>query len=282
MEKLLRKIDSYFLGVLLEIFLIFALFIFDESISSRILDFIMLCITFFIGIITYLGGVVVGLIASSIVIFVYASYIFYINLIRGIEIEFLSYVWMIAIPIISFTIGKLGNSISTLQQSNITLRNNYKNLVTIDKKTGLGNIRLFYMNLEKEMSKTRRHKSYLTLMLIKLPYYKEIKKILGESKTSKLIKDLSNIIIASTRSEDERYTIEDDTLAIIMANTNFDGAKIVSNRIKEGLADFKLRLKEENDYIDIDLKIAIVEYKDDFKTSLEFKMATEEELQYDV
>ncbi|CEP81133.1 diguanylate cyclase [Paraclostridium sordellii] len=75
------------------------------------------------------------------------------------------------------------------------------------------------MNLEREISKVKRHKTELTLMLVKLPYYKETKKILGESKTNKLMKDISNVITKSTRIEDERYTIENDTIAIIMPNT---------------------------------------------------------------
>lgn len=282
MEKLLRKIDSYFLCILLEIFLIITLFIFNDGASSEILNFAMFCITFFTGIITYLGGMIVGLITSSIVIFVYDSYIFYINLIKGIEIQTISYLWMISIPVFSFTIGRFGNCISTLQQSNLTLRNNYKNLVTIDKETGLGNIKLFYMNLEKEMSKTRRHKAPLTLMLIKVSYYKEIKRILGELKTNKLLKDITEAIISSTRSEDERYTIEGDTLAIIMPNTNSYGAAIVKNRIKDGIRDLNLKLNEDKDYVNIDVKIAFVEYRDDIKTSLEFKILAQEELQYDV
>nr|WP_330375234.1 diguanylate cyclase [Paeniclostridium sordellii] len=87
------------------------------------------------------------------------------------------------------------------------------------KDTGLLNVKAFYMNLEREISKVKRHKTELTLMLVKLPYYKETKKILGESKTNKLMKDISNVITKSTRIEDERYTIENDTIAIIMPNT---------------------------------------------------------------
>ncbi|HSQ89020.1 GGDEF domain-containing protein [Romboutsia sp.] len=282
MRGILRKIDSYLIGLFLEIFTIIALLIFNKEGNIETLNFIMLCITFFTVMITYTGGIVVGLILTSVIIFLYTSYIFYINLVMDIDISYISYVWMVSIPIIAFTSGKLSNNILLLQETNKNLREEYENLVTIDKQTGLGNRRLFYMNLDREMSKCKRHKNPCTLMLIKLPYYKEIKKIIGENKTNKLIKDIRDVIINSTRNEDERYTIENDTLAIIMPNTDINGADIVRNRIKDSINNLNLKLKQEKNYVNIDTKVAILEYKEDIKTAIEFKVLAQEELQYDV
>lgn len=282
MRGILRKIDSYLIGLFLEVFTIIALLMFNKEDNIQILNFVMLCITFFTVMITYTGGIVVGLILTSITIFLYVSYIFYINLVMNVEISYIFYVWMISIPIIAFTSGKLSSNILFLQETNKKLRQEYENLVTIDKQTGLGNRRLLYMNLDREMSKSKRHKNPCTLMLIKLPYYKEIKKIIGENKTNKLIKDIRDVIISSTRNEDERYTIENDTLAIIMPNTDINGASIVKNRIKDGIDDLNLKLKQEKKYVNIDTKIAILEYKKEIKTAMEFKVLAQEELQYDV
>lgn len=282
MNNLLKKIDSYLLILLLQIFIVVTLLIFIQNSTLAILDFIMLCVTFFTVMITYIGGLVIGLILCSIIIFIYASYIFYMNLIKGVEIQYISYIWMISIPLLSFTIGKLGNYISKLQKLNMKLIENHRSLVTIDKDTGLGNIKLFYMNLDKEISKAKRHNTPCTLMMIKLPYYKEIKKIIGENKTSKLMREISDIILTSTRNEDDSYTLENDTLAIIMPVTDFQGALIVKNRIKERIVELNLDLKSEKNYVNVDVKISIVEYRDEIKNSMEFKFIAEEELQYDV
>ena len=282
MNNLLKKIDSYLLILLLEIFIVVTLSTFIQNSNLAILDFIMLCVTFFTVMITYIGGIVIGLILCSIIIFIYASYIFYMNLVKGVEIQYISYIWMISIPLLSFTIGKLGNYISQLQNANIRLIENHKSLVTIDKDTGLGNIKLFYMNLDKEISKAKRHNTPCTLMMVKLPYYKEIKKIIGENKTSKLMKEISDIILSSTRNEDDSYTLENDTLAIVMPVTDLQGALIVKNRIKERIVDLNLDLKSEKNYANVDVKISIVEYRDEIKNSMEFKLIAEEELQYDV
>lgn len=282
MNRISKKIDGYFIGLILELFIITMLFIFNSKFQIQSISFVMFCITFFNIMITYTGGIIVGLIATSIAIFIYAAYIFYISLNNGVEITYISYLWMIFMPIVSYTTGKFTNNINNLQKSNVKLEREYENLVTIHEDTGLLNVKAFYMNLEREISKAKRHKTELTLMLVKLPYYKETKKILGESKTNKLMKDISDVITKSTRIEDERYTIENDTIAIIMPNTGEDGANIVKERIKIGISDISLSLKNNKNYISIDTKIAAVEYKKDIQSPIEYKTYVQEELQYDV
>lgn len=282
MRNILRKIDFYFLALFLEIFVIIAIFTINKDSNTDVLNFVMICITFFTIMITYTGGKVVGLILSSVTIFLYASYIFYINLVMNIDINYICYIWMVCIPTVAITSGKLSSNIMLLQNANIKLKDEYENLVRIDEQTGLGNIKLFYRDLDREMSKSKRHKIPCTLMLVKLPYYKDIKKIIGENKTNKLIKDISSVILKCTRNEDERYTIENDTIAIIMPNTDINGANIVRNRIKEGISNLNLQLIQEKGYVDIDNKVSILQYKKDISSAIEFKSLAQEELQYDV
>ena len=282
MNKLSMKIDSYFLFLILELFIVFSFFIPYRSENNVILDFVMLCITFFLIMITYAGGIVIGLISSSVTIFVYASYIFYMNLVKGVSIETISYFWMVSIPIVTLTTGKLQSNINIIQERNRKLKEDYENLVTIDETTGLGNIKLFYRALEKEISKSLRHKSKCTLMLIKLPYYKEIKNIIGVEGSNSLKRSIRDVVTSSVRNEDEIYTIENDTLAIIMPNTEIEGAKVVKNRIKDKMTDLNLKIRETKEGITVDTKIAILEHNDSIKDAVEFKVRAEEELQYDV
>lgn len=282
MNRLSIKIDSYFLCLILELFIVFSFFVPYRNEDNGILDFVMLCITFFSVMITYAGGIVVGLISGSVTIFIYASYIFYMNLVKGVSIDIISYLWMISIPIVILTTGKLQGNINIIQDKNRKLKDDYENLVTIDETTGLGNIKLFYRSLEKEISKSLRHKSKCTLMLIKVPYYKEVIKIIGGDGTNALKRAVGDVITSSVRNEDEIYTIENDTLAVIMPNTDIEGAKIVKNRIKDKILDLNLKIKEKKDEISVDTKIAILEHTDDIKDAVEFKVRAEEELQYDV
>ena len=67
-----------------------------------------------------------------------------------------------------------------------------------------------------------------------------------------------------------------------MPNTGEDGANIVKERIKIGISDISLSLKNNKNYISIDTKIAAVEYKKDIQSPIEYKTYVQEELQYDV
>ncbi len=282
MDSISKKIDSYMIALILEIFIIVSIMLIPQNADNSTLNFLMLGITFLISITSYIGGLVVGLIVTSITIFLYASYIFYNNTILNMNITYISYLWMISMPIICLTSGKLSSNIVLLQENNKDLQEKYKHLVTVDETTGLGNVRHFYNTLDKEMKKSRRHKNKLTLMMIKLPYYKDIKKIIGDSKTETLMKSISDIIIGCTRGEDERYYIDEDMLGIIMPHTDFSGANVVKERIKSKIEELNLEINQGKYYVDIDTKVANLEMKDNIKDAIEFKTLCEEELQYDV
>lgn len=282
MNSISKKIDSCMLALILEIFIIVSIMLIPQNTDNSILNFLMIGITFLIIITSYIGGLVIGLILTSITIFLYASYIFYNNTILNINITYISYLWMISMPIICLTSGKLSSNIILLQENNKDLQEKYKHLVTVDETTGLGNVRHFYNTLNKEMKKSRRHKNKLTLMMIKLPYYKDIKKIIGDSKTEILMKSISDIIIGCTRGEDERYYIDEDMLGIIMPHTDLPGAKVVKERIKSKIEELNLEINQGKYYVDIDTKVANLEMKDNIKDAIEFKILCEEELQYDV
>lgn len=282
MNSISKKIDSYMLALILEIFIIVSIMLIPQNADNSTLNFLMLGITFLISITSYIGGLVIGLIVTSITIFLYASYIFYNNTILNMHITYISYLWMISMPIICLTSGKLSSNIVLLQENNKDLQEKYKHLVTVDETTGLGNVRHFYNTLDKEMKKSRRHKNKLTLMMIKLPYYKDIKKIIGDSKTETLMKNISDIIIGCTRGEDERYYIDEDMLGIIMPHTDLPGANVVKERIKSKIEELNLEINQGKYYVDIDTKVANLEMKDNIKDAIEFKTLCEEELQYDV
>lgn len=282
MNSISKKIDSYMIALILEIFIIVSIMLIPQNTDNSTLNFLMLGITFLISITSYIGGLVIGLIVTSITIFLYASYIFYNNTILNMHITYISYLWMISMPIICLTSGKLSSNIVLLQENNKDLQEKYKHLVTVDETTGLGNVRHFYNTLDKEMKKSRRHKNKLTLMMIKLPYYKDIKKIIGDSKTETLMKNISDIIIGCTRGEDERYYIDEDMLGIIMPHTDLSGANVVKERIKSKIEELNLEINQGKYYVDIDTKVANLEMKDNIKDAIEFKTLCEEELQYDV
>ncbi|MDB0437923.1 diguanylate cyclase domain-containing protein [Clostridioides difficile] len=277
-----KKIDLLMLSLFVFIFLIVGIVILSIRTENKLNVFIMLSVIFFIIMLTYLSNSVVGLITSSITIFIYTSYILYNNITHNIEVEFISYIWIIAIPISSIIMGNINKNINKLQLTNIKLTEQYKELVTIDSETGLRNLKIFYNDVNMEISKSVRHTTTFSLMIVKLPYYGNLQTIFGESKTNEIVKYISSNIVECTRNEDIIYSLQKDMIGILMPNTTLEGSKVVRDRIKKSIKELNLDLNNKGKYVNIDVKIAILEYRDTFGDSINFKNMVEEELQYDV
>ncbi len=282
MNRINKKIDLLILTLLVFIFLIVGIVILSIRTENKLNVFIMLAIIFFIIMLTYLSNSIVGLITSSIIIFMYTSYILYNNITHNMDVEFISYMWIVAIPISSIIMGNLNKNINELQDTNTKLSKQYKELVTIDGETGLRNLKIFYNDVNMEISKSIRHNTNFSLMIVKLPYYGNLQTIFGENKTNKIVKYISSNIIECTRNEDIIYSLQKDMIGILMPNTSFEGSKVVKDRIKKRIKDLNLDLNNRGKYVNIDVKIAFLEYKDIFGDSINFKNVVEEELQYDV
>lgn len=246
------------------------------------LNFIMLGSLFMVTIVAYFRGIVEGFLFSAMIIFFYVTFIIYNNTIHRNPVELITYIWMVDIPLSAFISGKLSENINLIQSINTRLQKEYRDLITIDKTTGLSNLKGFYIDLYREMSKAKRHKLNLSLMIVKIQYYDELNAILGEKEMEEILKIISNVITLAIRGEDISYKLNKDTLAILMPSTNLQDAEVVKNRIKESISEKNLKIKQEDKNVNIDIKVGIVEYKNTIKEAFEFKELAETELEYDV
>ncbi|MBY6785523.1 GGDEF domain-containing protein [Clostridium botulinum] len=281
MNRFSKNIDIYVILLLLNFFCICSFIYFNLG-KNIMLNFIMLGSLFMVTIVAYFRGIVEGFLFSAMIIFFYVTFIIYNNTIHRNPVELITYIWMVDIPLSAFISGKLSENINLIQSINTRLQKEYRDLITIDKTTGLSNLKGFYIDLDREMSKAKRHELNLSLMIVKIQYYDELNAILGEKKMEEILKIISNVITLAIRGEDISYKLNKDTLAILMPSTNLQGAEVVKNRIKESISEENLKIKQEDKNVNIDIKVGIVEYKNTIKEAFEFKELAEEELEYDV
>ncbi len=281
MNRFSKNIDIYVILLLLNFFCICSFIYFNLG-KNIMLNFIMLGSLFMVTIVAYFIGIVEGFLFSAMIIFFYVTFIIYNNTIHRNPVELITYIWMVDIPLSAFISGKLSENINLIQSINTRLQKEYRDLITIDKTTGLSNLKGFYIDLDREMSKAKRHELNLSLMIVKIQYYDELNAILGEKKMEEILKIISNVITLAIRGEDISYKLNKDTLAILMPSTNLQGAEVVKNRIKESISEENLKIKQEDKNVNIDIKVGIVEYKNTIKEAFEFKELAEEELEYDV
>ncbi|APH18865.1 GGDEF domain-containing protein [Clostridium botulinum] len=281
MDRFSKNIDICIILLLLNFFCICSFIYFNLG-KNIMLNFIMLGSLFMVTIVAYFRGIVEGFLFSAMIIFFYVTFIIYNNTIHRNRVELITYIWMVDIPLSAFISGKLSENINLIQSINTRLQKEYRDLITIDKTTGLSNLKGFYIDLDREMSKAKRHKLNLSLMIVKIQYYDELNAILGEKKMEEILKIISNVITLAIRGEDISYKLNKDTLAILMPSTNLQGAEVVKNRIKESISEENLKIKQEDKNVNIDIKVGIVEYKNTIKETFEFKELAEKELEYDV
>ncbi|OSB18440.1 GGDEF domain-containing protein [Clostridium sporogenes] len=281
MNRFSKNIDIYIIILLLNFFCICSFIYFNLG-KNIMLNFIMLGLLFTVTIVAYFRGIVEGFLFSAMIIFFYVTYIIYNNIIYRNPIELITYIWMVDIPLSAFISGKLSENINLIQNINAKLQKEYRDLITIDRTTGLSNLKGFYMDLDREMSKAKRHKLSLSLMIVKIQYYDELKVILGEKRMEEILKVISNVITLAIRGEDISYKLDKDILAVLMPSTNIQGAEVVKGRIKESISEENLKIKQEDKNVNLDIKIGIVEYENTIKEAFEFKELAEKELEYDV
>ncbi|NFR66912.1 diguanylate cyclase [Clostridium botulinum] len=281
MDRFSMNIDICIILLLLNFFCIYSFIYFNLG-KNIMLNFIMLGSLFMVTIMAYFRGIVEGFLFSAMIIFFYVTFIIYNNTIHRNPVELITYIWMIDMPLSAFISGKLSENINLIQSINTRLQKEYRDLITIDKTTGLSNLKGFYIDLDREMSKAKRHKLNLSLMIVKIQYYDELNTILGEKKMEEILKIISNVITLAIRGEDISYKLNKDTFAILMPSTNLQGAEVAKNRIKESISEENLKIKQEDKNVNIDIKVGIVEYKNTIKEAFEFKELAEKELEYDV
>ncbi len=281
MDSKCKYIDIFFLGFLLELsFLIIILFFRIETL--RVEDFILLGITIILSFLAYLNGSVFSIISSIITIFIYASFNLYDNFINLKKISPNVYIWIFFIPIMTITIGIFSSIINSMQEEYLRLKKEHKNLVTIDQRTGLNNLRAFYQDVGRSMSRAKRRNYSLTLAIITFPYFNEFKSILDIKDLKDLEIEVADALSSSVRNEDICYKFSADHFAVLMNETDLKGAEIVKTRLKEKLQSISKKAKNSDEKLMLEVKIGTAQYDKKIKNAIEFKEIAEKELEFDV
>jgi len=213
----------------------------------------------------------------------YSVYKLFILYEKGMPISIYSFAWLI-LPIVIVGAMKLFISgRNRLEMENSILRQQMEELVMIDPLTGLYNLRSFYYDIDKQIRYTRRNQLPLTLMIIKLRYAQELRKILSRKNFDKLKQRLAEIIGDAIRVEDNQYSIDDDGSLAIILTCDEKGGELVRNRIRAMVGEKGAFDGITDTSIKVEVQIAYMQYREEMgnDTAL-FKQSVEKELQYDV
>jgi len=101
----------------------------------------------------------------------------------------------------------------------------------LDGLTGLGNHRAFQEEMERQWASASRYGRPLALVLLDLDEFKQVNDSEGHAGGDLLLRRIGSVITGSLRRSDRAFRVGGDEFAIILPDTDADGAYVVARRI---------------------------------------------------
>jgi len=131
-----------------------------------------------------------------------------------------------------------------------------------DRLTGLYNPRQFEQFFAKEFERSRRYSVPLVLLMVDIDHYREISDTYGYDRASFVIKEISGIIKANSRTSDVISRIAEDKFALLLPETNLKQAELQADRIRSFIANHSFFSCESKLFIKATASLGIASFID--------------------
>jgi diguanylate cyclase (GGDEF)-like protein len=101
-----------------------------------------------------------------------------------------------------------------------------------DPVTGINNRAAMNANLDREINLAHRHGNPLSLIMLDIDRFKQINDSYGHIAGDVVLKALAECVTECTRSSDIVFRYGGEEFAILLSNTEGDGASLLANRIR--------------------------------------------------
>ncbi|MFC6332085.1 diguanylate cyclase domain-containing protein [Paenibacillus septentrionalis] len=229
--------------------------------NNYVMNMIFLNAAFLIAIITYFTTIITGLILNLLFIFGYGSYTLYQVATMGDVISGTNYFWLVLTPVITLLIWLFTHSNRLLQEENERLLNKNSTLATIDETTRLKNTLSFQQDVQTFMALSVRYKIPLTLLVINVKYWDEIKRVMSTEQFSSILLEVSELSQSLVRSNDSLYLLNNEkpTWGIVLF-TDIEGSEIVIQRLKDKINELNEFEYKEKYNVAIKLRIGASQF----------------------
>ena len=254
-----------------------------ESDSLMYQNLILLAGLFLTGMLVVLHTQTAATVVTAFEILSFSAYKLYQYAAQDVVIEKTAYLWPFLL------LGVLGGlnlfiwSYASLENVNHILNRQVEDLTVVDTLTGLQNLKSMYWNLERIMALSMRHDTDFGLMIIRLRYPEELRKVLTRREYEGVCQKIAIIVENVLRIEDSIYSMDKDGSVGVIYYANEEGAGIVKKRLLDALGQKGAFDQIRGENLRIEFRIAYKQYSSDMKKdAMHFKQLVEGELAYEV
>jgi diguanylate cyclase (GGDEF)-like protein len=108
-------------------------------------------------------------------------------------------------------------------------------LVFRDGLTGLYNHRYFQENLEKELARSQRHHSFLSLVMFDIDFFKKVNDTYGHPAGDMVLINIARKAAGAVRTSDIIFRYGGEEFAVILPETNQSGTKVFAERLRRSI-----------------------------------------------
>jgi GGDEF domain-containing protein len=221
---------------------------------------------------------------NIVFIFAYGTYTLYRTVAVGDIVSAGTYFWLVMTPLYTLAIWMMTSGMHRLYRENELLQGNNARLATMDGNTNLRTSLSFQKDATIFMALSSRYSIPLTLVVMQVRYWQDVRRIISESGITDALIQLSELGETSIRSNDSLYLLdkENATWGLLLFTDN-DGAKIVANRLRANLEQLNARETEGGFRVEFQLRIGEFQYDPETISSpLEFIDKARKQLEFDV
>jgi diguanylate cyclase (GGDEF)-like protein/PAS domain S-box-containing protein len=156
-------------------------------------------------------------------------------------------IWALAVP--SMTLGPEGERLIVLQAVDISerkrLESELQHLADRDSLTGLFSRRRFQEELEREVSRARRHGRPGALLLLDLDGFKLVNDSFGHAAGDELLTRIGNALRNILRDSDVLARIGGDEFALILPDTDLAAGRVVAEKLIDAVREYGAVTRED-------------------------------------
>jgi diguanylate cyclase (GGDEF)-like protein len=125
---------------------------------------------------------------------------------------------------------------SALALRNARLLGENERLATRDSLTGLANRRLFDESLQREVARSQRLATPLSLLVLDVDHFKQVNDTYGHQTGDAVLREVADALVANTKNYDVAARYGGDEFVVLLPGCSRDDAMRVAERVRNGIA----------------------------------------------